>query len=180
MGNLLLQPSAPDRFPVTDLAATLADGFALPLQNARLFESVHAAAHRTSQLFRIGHAAVELSASTVLEDPSRVQAVLLGCGAFEAISFGVYPRTYEDEAELAVVYAAAKRLTGPAYMANFASEAEDASGCLRSNTPVLGGAISEVAARSLGHSEDALTYALAGAGMMRELQICIDKVIAAA
>ena len=166
-------------FPEVDILKPLAEGLVIPLQNREVFATMHRKSHDTCRLYGVGHAALAVCYRSVLrEDPSRVHATLLGCRIFEAISGVVSTRYYGDPWSLMVVGQLSLRLGDPESSRTLPDQLERAGVLLQEDVPVLGDAISEVAARELSGNSLGVLHALQGAGMMRDMQITADRVLA--
>jgi hypothetical protein len=165
-------------FPQVDIPEPLAEAIVVPLQNADLFATMHEVSHTKNRFFAIGHTAVELFVHTALDDEQREAAVVTGLEIFELISSAVRPAYYDTELERAVVTEAAQRLLAGVHAEQAAEWATYAAQRMRKDTPVLNDTVTEIAGRRLGNNDAAITYALAGAGLMRGMQIKVDRKIA--
>lgn len=166
-------------FPHVDIIDSAANGLIIPLQNDTIFNLLHDECHKTSRLFTVGHSAVQITANAALDDKPREDALLMGCEVFEIISTAVRPENYQTEAELLVVFDSAKRMTDQTNVEWFTQRATNASQRLKQDAPTLYEMVKEIATRRLGHDGTVLEYAIAGAGIMRGLQIRTDRYIAA-
>lgn len=177
-----MQNSAPaslnEAFPHVDMSESLALGLVLPLQNTEIFDTLHVTCHKTNVLFSIGHTAVSLVAHEALVDDAQANALLAGCEVFELISSALRPTGYSNDVEKAVVFEGARLFVEPESIEQFTERAEYASQKLHDDAPILHETVSEIAAKRLAHNEAALAYAIAGAGIMRGLQIRADRKLA--
>lgn len=175
-----LTPEIPD-LPVSsqfDVPETMLDTLVLPLLSKDIFDAMHGECHTYNYFFDIGHHAVQLAAHAVLVDTPREDAFLTGCAIYETVVSVNSPNNYMGSREQSAVKESATKTVSSDSLREFVDLAQYAGDKLRDETPVLLRAVTEIAGWRLNNNQESLAYAVAGAGLMRQMQINLDRRLA--
>jgi hypothetical protein len=161
-----------------DLPETMLNSLVIPLLNKDIFDTMHEECHTYNYFFEIGHKAVQLAAHAILSDNSREDALLTGCAIYETVVSVCTTTDYRGTVQQSAAYESASKAVSGETLREFVDLAEYAGEKMRGEAPVLHSAVVEIADRRLRSSEGSLAYAVAGAGLMRQMQIHLDRRLA--
>ena len=169
MGLVTLNVSAEREFPVKDISDGNADILSLLLQNGEMIRVFHDSAEGARYLYRVGHMSLIAVALNRLTDPAKRHAFSLGITAYEAMATLVRPDVQDEPARATLELVTAKQ----ALSDDFSGVLTDARDHFLDTTPNAARVVAESTARFQADP----AYALAGAGITRQIEIdSTDKV----